>query len=120
RLPGAYNNNLQIVQTAGVVAFQQEMIHEVRIVPLDGRPHVGGAVRQWLGDSRGRWEGNTLVVDTRNFSDKAEFRGASSNLHLTERFTRVDADTINYEVTMDDPTTWTKPWSVRVPVTESQ
>jgi len=120
RLPGAYNNNLQIVQTPGAVAIQQEMIHEVRIVPLDGRPHIDGGVRQWLGDSRGRWEGNTLVIDTKNFNDKAEFRGASSNLHLIERFTRVDADTINYEVTIDDPTTWTKPWTVMVPMSRNQ
>jgi hypothetical protein len=120
RLPGAYNNNLQIVQTAGNVALQQEMIHEVRMVPLDGRPHVDGSIRQWLGDSRGRWEGNTLVVDTTNFSDKSEFRGSNINLHLIERFTRVGADIINYEVTIDDPTTWTKPWTVLIPMTRNQ
>jgi len=120
RLPGAYNNNLQIVQTPGSVALQQEMIHEVRMVPLDGRPHLDQGIRQWLGDSRGRWEGNTLVIDTTNFSDKSEFRGSNVNLHLIERFTRVDDDTINYEITIDDATTWTRPWTVLVPMTRNQ
>jgi hypothetical protein len=95
------------------------MIHEVRMIPLDGQPHVEQGIRQWLGDSRGRWEGNTLVIDTTNFSDKSEFRGANANLHLIERFTRVDADTLNYEVTIDDPSTWTKPWTVLVPMTKN-
>jgi len=119
RLPGAYNNNLQIVQTPGTVALQQEMIHEVRIIPLDGRPHVDQGIRQWLGDSRGHWEGGSLVIDTTNFSDKSEFRGANSNLHLVERFTRVDADTLNYQITIEDPSTWTKPWTVVVPMTKN-
>ena len=88
-----------------------ETIHSARIIPLDGRPHLGRNLRQWIGDSRGHWEGNTLVVDTTNYSDKIGFRGAGENLHVTERFTRVDADTIRYEFTVDDPTTWTRSWS---------
>jgi hypothetical protein len=116
RLPGAYNNNFQIVQTADVVAIQQEMIHEVRLIPLDGRPHVSGSLRQWLGDSRGHWEGKTLVVETTNFNGKSDFRGSGANLRLIERFTRIDADTLNYDVTIDDSSTWTKPWTVSVPM----
>jgi hypothetical protein len=96
------------------VVVLYEMIHEARIIPLDGRPH--GNIRQWLGDSRGHWEGDTLVVDTINFSDKLNFRGANTNLHLTERFTRVGPDTLLYEFTADDPTTWTKPWTAQMPV----
>ena len=93
------------------------MIHETRIVPLDGRPHA--SVRQWLGDSRGRWEGTTLVVDTTNFSEKTNFRGSTTGLHLIERLTRVDADTLNYEVTVEDPTTFTRPWTIAFPMTRS-
>ena len=92
------------------------MIHDARIVPLDGRPHVGQNIRQWFGDSRGRWEGNTLVVDTTNFTDKASYRGSTEGLHLIERFTRVDADTVRYEFTIDDPTTFTKKWTVAIPM----
>jgi len=116
-----YNSNLQILQTANFVAIRHEMIHGVRIIPLDGRPHVGSHLRQLGGDSRGRWEGNTLVVDSTNFSDTTNFRAPSSlarqdifasrDLHVTERFTRVDADTILYRFTVDDATTWTRPWS---------
>lgn len=117
RLPGAYNNNIRILQGAGYVAILNEMIHETRIVPLDGRPHA--PVRQWLGDSRGRWEGDTLVVDTTNFSEKTNFRGSTTGLHLIERFTRADADTLNYEVTVDDPATFTRPWTIAFPMTRS-
>ena len=92
------------------------MIHDARIVPLDGRPHVGQNIRQWFGDSRGRWEGNTLVVDTTNFTDKANYRGSTEGLHLIERFTRVDADTVKYEFTIDDPTTFTKKWTAAIPM----
>ena len=95
-LPEGYNSNLQIVQGEGYVAIEQEMIHDVRIIPTDGRPHLPADVHQWLGDSRGHWEGNTLVVDTTNFTDKTAFRGSSTNLHVVERFTRTDADTVKY------------------------
>ena len=92
-LPTTYNSNFQLVQTPGYVVILNEMIHDVRIVPLDGRPHLGDDIRQWLGDSRGHWEDETLVVDTTNFTDKTKFRGSSARLHLVERFTRVSADT---------------------------
>src|SRR5271168_1196804 len=113
-LPSAYNSNLQIVQDAGHVAILQEMIHSARIVPTDGSPHLPSSVRQWMGDSRGHWEGQTLVVDTTNFTGKTAFRGSSENLHLTERFTRADADTILYEFTADDPSTWVRPWTAQL------
>jgi hypothetical protein len=93
-----------------------EMIHETRVIPVDGRPHVGDGIRQYLGDPRGRWEGNTLVVEVTNFSDKTDFRGSRETLRLVERFTRVDADTIAYEVTIDDPSTFTKAWTIGVPL----
>ena len=101
----------QIFQTAGYVVLFTEMIHEARIIPLDGRPHIPQSIRQWSGDSRGRWEGKTLVVDTTNFSTKSYYMGAAENLHLVERFTRVSADRLDYTVMVDDPTTWTKPWT---------
>jgi hypothetical protein len=115
-LPPGYNSYLQIVQAPGYVAILQEMIHDVRIVPLDGRPHLAQHMRSWLGDSRGRWEGDTLVVDTTNFTDKTNFRGSRGSLHVVERFTRVDQDTIRYQFTVDDPTTWSKPWSAELPL----
>ncbi len=118
-LPSAYNNNYQILQTPGYVVILSEMIHDVRIFPLDGRPHVGQNMRQWLGDSRGHWEGNTLVVDTTNFTDKTHLRGSDRNLHLVERFTRVDPVTILYEFTVDDPTAFTKPWTGEAPMTRT-
>jgi hypothetical protein len=91
------------------------MIHDARIVPMDGRPH--GAMRRWMGDSRGHWEGQTLVVDTVNFIDKVNFRGSSEHLHLVERFTRTSNDTLEYRFTVDDPTTWAKPWTAEVDMT---
>jgi hypothetical protein len=106
-----YNSYFEIVQGAGYVAIMQEMIHDVRIVPTDGRPHVSKDVKLWNGDSRGRWEGDTLVVDTTNYSRAGAIRGASENLHLIERFTRVAPDTIEYSITFDDATIWTKPWT---------
>ena len=115
-LPEAYNSNIQFQQGPGYVAILQEEIHDVRIIPLDGRPHLGPNIRQLMGDSRGRWEGNTLVVDTTNFTDKTNFRGSSENLHVVERFTRVDEDTILYEFTVEDPATWTRPWSAESPL----
>jgi hypothetical protein len=116
-LPSAYNSNLEIVQGKGYVAIMQELIHSTRIIPTDGSPHPPQSIQQWMGDSRGHWEGNTLVVDTRNFSDKAAFRGSTSNLHLIERFTRVDKDTILYEFTADDPDTWVRPWTAQLTLT---
>ena len=112
RLGGPYSQNIHLLQTPGYVVLLYEMIHEFRIVPLDGRPHVASSVRQWLGDSRGHWEGDTLVVETTNFSDKQVFRGMSQEAtRLVERFTRVDAGTLSYAVTFDDPTKWTQPWT---------
>ena len=119
-LPPGYNSYLQIVQAPGYVAILQEMIHDLRIIPLDGRPHASQSVRRWLGDSRGRWEGDTLVVDTTNFTDKTNFRGSRENLHVVERFTRVDTNTIRYEFTVDDSTTWTKPWSAELPLVKDK
>jgi hypothetical protein len=118
-LPGPYNNNLQIVQAPGYVVLFTEMIHDARVVPIDGRPHNSPNVRAWMGDSRGRWEGNTLVVDTINFTDRTNFRGSGENLHLVERFTRVDAGTIDYRFTVEDPTTWTTPWTVAYPIVKT-
>jgi hypothetical protein len=118
--PTAYNNNVQIVQGRGYVALLVEMGHEVRIIPTDGSAHVPQNVRQWKGDSRGRWEGETLVVETTNFSDKSPFRGSSENMKLTERFRRLDADTLIYQFTVNDPATWERPWTVEIPVTKSQ
>ena len=117
-VPSAYNNIVQLLQTPGYVVLVNEMIHNARIVPLDGRPH--GNIRQWVGDSRGRWEGNTLVVDTTNFLGQTSFTGSSANLHLVERFTRAGADTLLYEFTVEDPTTWTRPWTAAVPMTQTQ
>jgi hypothetical protein len=119
-LPSFYNNNYQIVQSPGYVTILVEMIHDVRVIPLDRRPHLPQNVRQWMGDSRGHWEGNTLVVDTTNFSDKTRFRGSDEKLHLIERFTRVDPGTILYEFTVDDPTAFTKPWTAQIPMRKSE
>jgi hypothetical protein len=114
--PGPYNNNVQLIQSADWVVIVNEMIHEHRMVPLDGRPHVNENIRLWQGDSRGRWDGNTLVVETTNFNDKRNFQGSSQNMRLTERFTRVAPDTLLYEYTVTDPETFTKPWTVRFPM----
>ena len=112
-------SNYQFFQIPGYVVIRAEILHETRIIPLDGRPHLSPRIRQWMGDSRGRWEGNTLIVDTTNFTGKSQFRGTGENFHLVERFTRTDPDTIVYEFTVDDPTTYTRPWSVRVPMIKS-
>jgi hypothetical protein len=119
-LPGPYNNNYQIVQGPGYVMIVIEMIHDVRIIPTDGRPHLPSNIRQWAGDSRGHWEGNTLVVDTTNFSNKTSFRGSDENLHLVERFTRAGPDTILYEFTVDDPSAFTKLWSAQIPMAKME
>jgi hypothetical protein len=115
-LPGPYNNNYQIIQEPGYVMIVVEMIHDVRVIPTDGRPHLPSYIRQWAGDSRGHWEGNTLVVDTTNFTNKTSFRGSDENMHLVERFTRASPDMILYEFTVDDPTSFTKPWSAQIPM----
>jgi hypothetical protein len=119
-LPGPYNNNVQLLQTREYVVILNEMIHDVRIVPMDGRPRLEQNIHQFMGDSRGHWEGNTLVVDTINFTDERNFRGSGENLHLVERFTRVDSDTIDYQFTAADPTTWTRPWTAGFPLTKIQ
>jgi hypothetical protein len=106
-----YNNNHQIVQTRDYVVILSEVVHQARIIPLDGRSHVEGRVPQWLGNSRGRWEGQTLVVETTNFREQGLFRGATAALRLEERFTRIDAGTIDYEVRVTDPATFTQPWT---------
>lgn len=114
RVPTGYDNNYQIVQTRGAVAIMQEQMHETRVVPLDGRAHLDSSVRQWLGDSRGHWEGDTLVVETSNFSDDVSFLGATKNMKLTERWRRVADDRIDYSFTVTDPETWTRPWSAKI------
>jgi hypothetical protein len=116
RLQAAYNSYYQIVQSAGYVAIVMETIHDTRIIPLDNRPHLSQDIRQWHGDSRGRWDGNTLVVETTNYSPKSNFRGANDHLRLVERFTRVGPDTLNYELTVNDATIWTRPWTAMIPL----
>ena len=116
--PAGYNSNLQIVQGPGYVAILQEMIHDVRVIPTDGSPHLAANIRQWFGDSRGHWEGDTLVVDTTNFTKRTAFRGSSENLHVVERFTRQADDRILYQFTVEDPATWTKSWSAEMPMTK--
>ncbi len=117
-LPIVYNNDFQIYQSPGYVVIAPEMIHSARVIPLDGRPHLGKALRQWLGDARGHWEGNTLVVETTNFrpDDDVVFMGADPETYrITERFTRTDENTLNYEFTVSDPHTWTRPWTALIP-----
>ena len=115
--PGAYNNHVQIFQTAGYVVLVTEMVHDVRIIPVDGRPRLTPRLRQYKGNSRGgHWEGRTLVIDTANFLRETSFRGSSADLHLVERLTRVDADTLVYEFRVEDPKTWTRPWTANVPM----
>ena len=110
----AYSSVYQLVQSPTTVVFRLETIHDARVIPLDGRPHVSDKIRQWTGDSRGHWDGDTLVVETTGFSPKANAFGSSSGLHLVERFTRVADDTLQYDTTLSDPTTWTRPWTVRL------
>ena len=127
--PAAYNNNVQLFQIPGYVAIFNEMGPAVRMVPLDGRPRLPQHLRQWLGDSRGRWDGDTLVVETTNFLRETAFGryagsvgrlgGSGPNIHLVERFTRIDADTLLYEATVEDETTWVRPWTYAIPVRRS-
>jgi hypothetical protein len=117
-LPIVYNNDLHIFQSPGFVVIAPEMIHSARVIPLDGSPHIGKNLHQWLGDSRGHWEGPTLVVETTNFrtDDGVIFQDANpETFRLTERFTRIDATTLNYEFTVEDPKTWTRPWTAVLP-----
>jgi len=117
-IPVMYGNNYQIVQTPGFVVITYEIIHETRIIPVDGRPHVGASVRSHMGDPRGHWEGNTLVVETTNFTRASAYRGANpATLKVIERFTRVAPDTIAWSATLDDPETWTRPWTIAMPLT---
>ena len=109
--PTIYDNTSQIVQGPGWVSIRYEMIHDARVIPLDSRPHVSPKIRSYFGDSRGRWDGDTLVVDVTNFSAKAGYRGASTNLHVIERFRRTDVNTVHYELTVEDPTTFSRPWT---------
>jgi hypothetical protein len=116
-MPVGYNANLDILQGPGYVVVRNEMIHSARLIPTDGgRPHPGARIRNWSGDSRGHWEGNTLVVDTTNFNSKIRFRNSTSALHVTERFTRTDATTVVYSFTVEDPNTWTRPWTAEIPM----
>ena len=115
-LPAGYNSNYQIVQSQGYVTILFEMGHEVRVIPLDARPTISRNIRQWVGDSRGRWEGDTLVVETTNFNGKNPVRGSSENMRVIERFTRTAPDTIQYRFTVEDESTWTRPWSAEIPM----
>ena len=113
--PSLYNNNYQIVQTPDAIMILAEMVHDVRVIHMDGRPHLPSSVRQYLGDSIGHWEGDTLVVETTNFTDQTNYRGSDQNLKVTERFHRIDLETILYRATIDDPTVFTKPWTIEYP-----
>jgi hypothetical protein len=115
-IPGAYNNNVGIFQTSDQVVILNEMVHDHRVIPLDGPPRIGEAIRLWMGSSRARWDGDTLVVSTTNFRPMV-FRSASDQLALTEKFTLMNADTLLYEFTVNDPLTWVKPWTVQFPMT---
>ncbi len=118
--PGGYNQNMQLFQTPDHVVLLTEMVHTVRVVPLDGRPALDGGLRQLSGDSRGHWEGETLVVETTNFDAKRGWRGSTPGMRLVERFTRVDADTLHYEFTVTDPDTWVAPWTVQLPMRRNE
>lgn len=114
-----YNSLFQILQTPTHVVIYQELIHDARIIPLDGRDHLAEGIRQWHGDPRGHWDGETLVVESTNFSPKSHFRGSAENLHLVERFTRVSDDTLAWEITVEDPTTFARPWTAMIPLKAS-
>ena len=117
-MPAIYGNSYSIVQAPGIVAIRYEMIHETRVIPLDGRPHLPSSMRHYMGDARGHWEGDTLVVETTNVREEAAYRGASpATFRLVERFTRTAADKVRWAVTIDDPSTWTRPWTFAMPLT---
>ena len=119
QLTAGYQSYSRIVQTSNAVAIETEMIHDVRIIPLDGRPHLSSTVHLWLGDSRGHWEGNTLVVDTTNYKPESFMSVSSEKLHVIERFTRTGPESLKYEIAISDPGTWTKPWSLMIPLQHS-
>ena len=119
-LGAGYNSYYQIFQTPDYVVMLGEMIHDARVIPISDMPHIGDAVRQWHGDSRGHWEGDTLVVETTNYSPSSDYRGAAEHLHLIERFTLAGPDKLHYEITVTDATTWTRPWTAMVPLTRSE
>ena len=114
--PGGYNQNMHVLQTPNHVVLVTEMVHTHRIAPLDGRPGLDQDIRQWSGDSRAHWEGDTLVIETRNFNDERRWRGTTRNMTLVERLTRVDEDTLEYEYTVTDPETWSSPWTASIPM----
>ena len=118
-LVASYNSYFQILQTADHVVILQELIHDARLIPIDGQAHLDAAVRQWHGDSRGRWEGDALVIETTNYSQQASLHGASRNAHVTERLERVGPKTIEYTVTYADPDTWERPWTLMIPLKKS-
>jgi hypothetical protein len=118
-MPAIYGNSYQIHQGPGYVAIRYEMVNETRIVPLDGRPHINEKIRRYLGDARGHWDGNTLVVETTNFTDKTAYRGSSESLKMTERFKPIAPDTVEWSVTFDDPHTWSKPWTFTMNLTKA-
>jgi hypothetical protein len=119
-LPAVYGNGARIVQTPNAIVITYEMVHDTRVIPLDNRPPLGDDIQLWMGDSRGRWEGDTLVVESRNFTDRTTVGGTrhSTQLRMTERFTRVDPEMIDYEVRIDDPATFTRPWTMRLTITQ--
>jgi hypothetical protein len=119
-MPAIYGNSYHIAQSPDAVTITYEMIHDTRVIPLDGRPHVAASIRQYLGDARGLWEGNTLVVETTNFSDKVPYRGSSEHLKLVERFTPLGPDTLEWSVTLDDAHTWARPWSFTMHLTHDE
>jgi len=119
-MPSFYNNNYHIVQNKDYVVILVEMIHDARVIPIDNRPHLPGEVEQWLGDARGHWEGDTLVVETTNFTDKTAFQNTSKDMKLTEKFKRTDADTLMYEFTVDDPSTYARPWTAQIPMSKTE
>ena len=117
-MPAIYGNQFEIVQAPGLVAIRYEMVHETRVIPLDGRPRLGGSLQHDMGDARGRWDGDTLVVETTNFKERSVYRNANpEKLTVTERFTRIGPDQVRWTVTIDDPTTWTRPWTFSLPLT---
>ena len=120
-LPHILGNSYEIVQAPGLVAIRYELIHDVRVIPLDGRPHASTSIDFEMGDARGRWEGNTLVIETTNFKDRSTYRNANAaTFKLVERFTRTSADRVEWAVTVDDPTTWTRPWTFSMPLTKTE
>ena len=114
--PSAYNNNMQLFQTEDHVVLMTEMVNTARVIPLDERPHIDSDISQWSGDSRGHWDGDTLVIETKNFDAKRQWRNTTNRAHVVERITRVDADTLLYVFTVTDPETWTSAWTAEVPM----